>query len=213
MPKTRKNTKEKYRFIVLIPHRDTFKLLEEYRQKLFSLGFAGAHAFPIAAPLAELSRPFSREELKETAGNIRELTMQNDGKIQNKGTFQYSFPGFSRPQAGEDMEKTKLMLFFGPRLNLEAGEEIFPVSARKKILLHFLPPVLPPVPDCAPLSDSSKEKINSVDLSASFRAAAISFRAAALANLVISPLGSEKPAFSYEWKIGAAVWLPAYRKS
>src|SRR5215471_17302618 len=101
---------EEFRFIILIIGMDTEKLLNEYRAALFAEGFYGAYSFPPAAPLAELSRPLNRDELKELAGNIRDLTIPHDGKISNveNGTN----AGF-----GE-------LAFFGPRLNLHAAEDI-----------------------------------------------------------------------------------------
>jgi hypothetical protein len=186
---------EEFRFIILIIGMDTEKLLNEYRAALFAEGFYGAYSFPPAAPLAELSRPFNRDELKELAGNIRDLTMPHDGKISsaenasNAGFGEYSF--------------------FGPQLNLHANlliiEDLLSKTARDKIARPLFPPVL-----CAALVHSGENPMPK-------EGPALSFRAAALANLAIRPLpagtGGEVQAFSFEWKMGDPVWLPAYKKN
>jgi len=189
------DTPEEFRFIILIIGMDTEKLLNEYRAALFAKGFYGAYSFPPAAPLAELSRPFNREELKELAGNIRDLTMPHDGKISsaengsNAGFGEYSF--------------------FGPQLNLHANlpviEDLFPKTARCKITRSLFPPVL-----CAALIHSGENPLPK-------EGPALSFRTAALANLAIRSLpggtGGEAQAYSFEWKMGDPVWLPAYKKT
>jgi len=182
---------EEFRFIILIIGMDTEKLLYEYRAALFAEGFYGAYSFPPAAPLAELSRPFNRDELKELAGKIRDLTMPYDGKISSTGNA--SNAGFGEYS------------FFGPRLNLIAAEGLFPKTARDKISHSLFPPVL-----CAALVHSGKNQLPKEGF-------ALSFRAAALANLAIRPLpagtSEEAPAFSFEWKMGEPIWLPAYKKT
>jgi len=189
---THKQQKKADRFIILIPHRDVLVPLDDYKAKLFAAGFPGAWSFPAAAPLALVSHPFSRDELKELAGNIRNLTRAADGKIQSSRTALVPCPGSFGPAMGS---------FFGLRLNFGAGEEqlksLVPRSAAGKVLQILSPPVL-----CAALVEGSEE--NNVT------APALSFRAAALANLVIRPLnyGKEEPYLSYKWKISPPVWLP-----
>jgi hypothetical protein len=182
---------EEFRFIILIIGMDTEKLLNEYRAALFAEGFYGAYSFPPTAPLAELSRPFNRDELKKLAGNIRDLTMPYDGKISNT---EYG----SNAGLGE-------YSFFGPRLNLSAAEDLFPKTARGKIARSLFPPIL-----CAALVHTGENPLPK-------EGPALSFRAAALANLAIRPLPSgtsvEAQAYSFEWKMGEPVWLPAYKKA
>ena len=176
---------KKIRFIILIPHKDAAKSFAEYRQKLFSIGVHGAYSFPIAVPLAEVEKPFSREELKDFARNIRELTRERDGKINSERAATASCSSLS---------------FFGPLLDLPVNEEAFPQSARGK--LHcILPPVL-----CAAIVEPG---INlSEEPPISEKAPILSFRAASLANLTIRPLtGAE---YSFEWEIGTPVWLPNF---
>ena len=180
---TQKKTREIYRFIILIPHRDSLKPLEEYRRRLFAAGIPGAHSFPMAAPLVSVSRPFSREELKALSRNIRKQTEGNDGKILGTGSALAEFGKFS---------------FFGPRLSITIEESTFPETARSKILCTLTPPVL-----CAALVHSNENLVFE-------EAPALSFRAASLANLTIRPLAVGEPDYSFEWKTSPPVWLPKY---
>ena len=178
-----------FRFIILIPGRDTEKLLDENRAALFAKGFHGAYSFPPAAPLAEVSRPFSRDELKELAVNIRNLTMAHDGKIISSENSTNA--GFGK------------LSFLGPRLDLP--EELFNKTAKGKIARTFFPIVL-----CATLTDSA-----GTDPQAE-KYLTLSFRAAALANLTIRSLNGgtgEALPYSFEWETGPLVWLPAYKKA
>jgi hypothetical protein len=185
---------QEFRFIILIPGRDTEKLLDEYRASLFANGFYGAYSFPNAAPLAELSRPFNRDELKELAGNIRKLSMAHDGKISSTESGVDIIEGFGEYS------------FFGLRLDFAADppaiEKLFPKTTNGKILRLLFPPVL-----CASLVHHGENHLPKEGL-------ALSFRAAALANLAIHPLSStgDAPAYSFEWKMGEPAWLPAYKK-
>jgi len=190
---TKKSSCKIYDFVILIPHRDAITHLVKYRQKLFSLGYYGAFSFPLAAALARISGDLTRDELKKLAGNIRDRTRDNDGKITSTEYIKIQSEPF---------------LFSGPGLDLFIDEQIFPESAKAKVLSAINPPVL-----CAALIDPE----NTPDIEKQIPEAAplISFRAAALANLAISHLpGAAKKAgseYSYEWEISAPVWLPAYR--
>ena len=187
--KTKKSDTDISRFVILIPHRDACNYLAKYREKLFSSGFFGAHSFPPAAPLARVSRPLSREELRELAGAIRSFTGENGGKI--------------RSGADTGIREAGSLSFFGPILNLSAGEEIFPPAAREKILTSFLPPLL-----CAALlrpGDSAEITCEEAPL--------LSFRAASLANLAFRRLTAGDTNYSFEWKMSPPVWLPAYKRA
>jgi len=183
------------RFIILIPGRDTEKLLDEYRAELFARGFHGAYSFPPAAPLAEVSRPFSRDELKELATSIRKHTMAHDGKITSAESC--TSGGFGK------------LSFFGLRLDLFADhtviEELLSEMAKGKISQTFFPTVL-----CAALTDSAEEDPHAE------KCPTLSFRAAAIANITIRSLSDstgEALPFSFEWETGPLVWLPAYKKA
>lgn len=193
--------KEIFRYIILVPHRDAARALEEYRHKLFSGAVPGAHSFPAASPLAEVSSPFSREELRELSGSIRRLIMENNGKTLNAGANRRSESG--------------IFLFFGPVLNLAINERSFPESATGKISKILSPPLL-----CAALLNPAglrflaAENSSAKEIPVPEDPPSLSFRAAALANLAIRPLkvsaqGSASPAeLSYEWRLGPLVWLP-----
>ena len=195
---TQKNAPGASHFIILIPHTETRKLLEEYRQKLFSAACPGAHSFPLSAPLAELSRPFSRNELKKLGCNIREKT-----------------PGKIISSKNPVVQSTERFIFFGPTLNINAGEGLFPEPAEGKILRALLPPVL-----CAALVEEANrpfEVLPALAGEAPGECPLFSFRAAALANLTIRPLAVQSGAknkknLSFQWRIGEPVWLPAIKK-
>ena len=191
------------RFIILIPHRDARKPLYEYRRKLFAAGVFGAHSFPLAAPLASVSRPFTREELKELGRNLRNISPKF---IATNLTNQL------RQRFGD--QKSELS-FFGPVMNLPAKEEIFPQTAKGKILSIFFPPVL-----CAALVEDKllktphgdhRDTKEVLEISTE-KLPDLSFRAAALTNLAMRPLSSGAPPYSFEWKISPLVWLPAAKK-
>ena len=183
-----------YRFIVLFPHMNTLMRLSDYSDVLFAKGFNGAHSFPSGAPLAELSQPFNRDELKELAGNLRLLTMAHDGKISSvKYCVNAEFGALS---------------FFGPLLDLPADppaiEELFPKTARDKIIRVLFPPAL-----CTAL-------VNPEESPPPEEGPDLSFRTADISNMTIRPLPDAKgeaQAYSFEWKANPPVWLPAYRKS
>ena len=179
--------REVSRFIILIPHRDALKPLEEFRERLFAAGCPGAYSFPLVSPLARVSRPFSREELKELSRRIRDLTKELDGKISGSGTAAV---------IGTGAAETDKWPFFGPLLNLPAKETLFSGAAKDKILHYLLPPVL-----CTAIITPAEKPVE-------MEIPAISFRAASLANLAIRPLGAGESAYSFEWKIGPLVWLP-----
>jgi len=203
---TQQRKKEVYHFIIIVPHRDSLKPFEEYRAKLFAAGFPGAFSFPTAAPLASVSRPFNREELKELGRNIRELTKKTDGKIHCSGNAYVKFTTEvteeerRRPLAETQRRGDKKDIsIFGVPLNLLVEEVVFPKTAKAKILDIFSPPALCAallVPDEKPPSEEGP---------------VLSFRAASLANLAIRSLESGAVSYSFEWRMGPPVWLPKYK--
>ena len=183
----------------LIPHGNTVKILHEYRDRLFARGIVGAYSFPAAAPLACLSRPFSREELKEFGTTIRSLTLKNDGKIQSTGTALVNIPfQFS---------------FFGLVLDITLADANLKGSFRDKINLSLFPPAL-----CAGIveKDFNPPRLPGTDnhsrTGSMEEAPFLSFRAAALANLKIRPLKTGVQGYSFEWIMGPLVWLPKHKK-
>jgi hypothetical protein len=173
--------------------------MEEYRRKLFSTGMAGAYSFPAAAPLAEVSRPYSEDELKALARDLREISVLDgrDGKFHTAGTGRVPWDHAGGPD------------IFGLRLELTAGERpsgaaLLAASLQSlrnaKVALVFPECIL-----CAGLSGSGDRGLP--------EAPCFSFRAAKLANLAIRRLESGEGGYSFEWKIGTPVWLPGYKKA
>ena len=175
-----------FRYIVLIPHKDALKRLDEYRQTLFSAGFYGAFSFPAAAPLAAVSRPFTLAELKELSSNIRGRTKEKKGKIRCGAIIRINY--------GEKLA------CFGPVLDLHMGEELIPGTAASKIINIFSQPVF-----CAALTPDEEKPFPK-------ESPALSFRAASLANLALRPLDSGAPGYSFEWHTGPRIWLPKYKE-
>ena len=209
------------RFIILVPHRDALKPLEEYRQRLFAAGFYGAYSFPLSAILAEVSRPFNREELKTLAGNIRSRMLLNPGKNEGKNEGKNDGNKGGKNDGKNDgkiicnsacmMANASQMSFFGPPLNLPVSEGVFPDSANDKLLCMFNPPVL-----CTALAAKSPAKDMVLDKNLLLDKnliieETVSFRAAYTANLALRQLDGE--GFSLEWKSGEPVWLPNARAS
>lgn len=161
--------------------------MEEYRRGLFASGLAGAFSFPLAAPLALVSRPFGREELKALAGEMRELSRKEggDGKFRSAGSGSVTCP-----QGG--------LHFFGPLL--KPWDESLPSLAGDKILYRF-----PALCLCAAL-------LGPGDVPAAAAGPEPAFRAAMTANLAMRPLDQGERGCSFVWKTGRPLWLPAYRK-
>lgn len=183
---TKRKRPEPLRFIVLIPHRDGGRIPEEYRRGLFASGLAGAFSFPPAAPLALVSRPFGREELRALAGEMRELSLKEGGE----GRFRSAGAGSAAcPRGG--------LNFFGPLL--EPWDESLPSLGGSKVLYRF-----PALCLCAALLEPGDEPAAA--------GPGLSFKAAMTANLTIRPLSQGERGYSFAWKTGRPVWLPAYRK-
>jgi hypothetical protein len=161
-------------------------MVEEYRRELFASGLGGAFSFPVAAPLALVSGPFSPEELKALAAGMRELSLRNggDGKFRSAGAGTAASPagGFN---------------FFGPLL--EPWDPSLPALGGSKVLYRF-----PALCLCAALLMPSDEPPPA--------GPGLSFRAAMTANLAIVPLDQGEGGYSFAWKTGRPLWLPAYRK-
>ena len=180
---TQERVRKISRFVILTPHRDALQPLEAYRRGLFAAAFPGAYSFPLAAPIAAVSRPFAREELKELAAAIRGVTGERKcGKIQSAETSLVQCPPFS---------------FLGILLDFPLEETLFPQAAREKLL------AVPPFPAlCAALVCPGEEN------RAHEKAPPLSFRTAFVANLAVRALPCGGRGYSFEWNIGPPVWLP-----
>jgi hypothetical protein len=163
--------------VVLVPHRDAVIDLRGEKRGFFSDGFYGAYSFPVVAPLCVVRRPLTNVELKETAKKICDEVLMRGGLIEGAGEAAVSFFGD--------------YFFWGEELSISAlylNDTVlsgFEKRFEKIILCEALLSKSEPPP----------KKINSKK---------ISFRASALANMVIRPLDKK---FSFEWKIGRPVWL------
>jgi hypothetical protein len=179
-----------FRFVVLIPHRDSARALEPYSRKLFAAGFAGAYSFPNAAPLALVSRACSRGELKALAHALRNLSAGGqDGKLRALAPQTAACP-------------SPALALFGPLLDTPVpAPETYPAD----VALHCFPRLIL----CAALLGPGDEALT--------RQAALPelsvppFRAAMLANMSLTPLDSGAPAYSFAWEIGEPIWLPTYK--
>jgi hypothetical protein len=188
-----KTHSERYlRLVVLIPHRDARGPLQSWSGELFTKGLPGAYSFPQVLPLAVVSHAFSAGELTGLAHALRDLGTSGGGD----GMF----------RTGE--AETALVLcpggditIYGPVLDFRLSETFFGEAAAKIVyrpsplvigaavlgVNEKLPAAIPPLPK-------------------------ISFRAAALANMIYRPLESGDSTYSFKWKIGKYHWLPSIKK-
>jgi len=175
------------RLLAFIPHRDSARLLREYSRLLFSRGVVGARSLPVFAALAPLRRPLTKLELTALAATLRQQTLEPG----RNGLFHSAGPAGKQPFAGLDGA-----FLLGPRLDV--GLPDLPESAGTSslggivlcvALLAGTDPLPTDIPDPP----------------------ALSFRAAALANLLIYPLPSGAEPYSWVWEFGRPVWLPGVR--
>jgi hypothetical protein len=174
-----------FRFVVLVPHRDSRRLVEACRPALFAAGLHGAWSFPAAAPLARLSRPLTPPELKALAASLRRAALDNGraGKITAGESAEEECPRFT-----DDAGNAPPLRFWGPALDLPvpggpAGLPMGRAILCAALIPGGLPAALPALP-------------------------AFSFRAAAVANLTVKPLPQGAALYSFRWRIGRLYWLP-----
>ncbi|MDR2193680.1 MAG: hypothetical protein LBP19_04330 [Treponema sp.] len=179
-------------FLSFIPHRDCKKEVELFKRVLFSSGFWGAFSFPVASPLAILSRPLTKDELKRIAARLRECTCVERNDTGKAG----------RVTAGAWDTATLGGLYFGgqtldvPVERLFQREAAFPsgVVAEQCAFPLLAEAVLrgnePPQPPADP--------------------APFSFTAGYVANLTLRPLCDD--GYSFEWRIGEPAWMPKTAK-
>jgi hypothetical protein len=179
------------RLAVLVPHRDSRKILRAYSGELFAGGFTGAWSFPWVAPLALLSRPLDGAELTALARALRERSLQAD----RGGKFRAETP--SRLALRELYpDFPALPSLWGPGISLGFRAEDFGPSGSAALNRVFHRPVLA----CALLGPEDPPLPPPV----------FSFGAAAVANMVYRPLSPG--GFSFAWEIGELHWLPAVRR-
>jgi hypothetical protein len=192
------------RLLALIPHGEIRKRLRAWSGELFAAGMAGAWSFPWAAPLACLSRPLSAGELRDAAFALRELTAGGDGKFRAREAAVSPFPPGGLP--GEPGGRGRAALY-GPRLDPGGFERALRGGAAAKAAYWFLPPVIGAALVEAP--DPETDAPPGVPFPGPPE---LSFRAAALANMLFIPLDAGDRAGSFEWSIGPLRWLPPVKK-
>ncbi|MDR0730850.1 MAG: hypothetical protein LBF63_04220 [Treponema sp.] len=175
---------------VLVPHRDSRKVLRERSAELFRAGFWGAWSFPQVSPLALLRSPLTAAELGELARNLRALSLAGG----RDGTLH---PGVEAilPLAG----LPEGAALYGPQLDLQPRPEDFAGAGDKLKELYPAPLVA-----CAVLGPEDPREIP-----AGRRTGVYDFRAAAVANLSYRPIAAG--GYSYAWRIGELHWLPRPR--
>jgi hypothetical protein len=168
-------------FLVLVPHRDTRLVLRNYSTALFKTGITGA--FPWVAPLAVLSRPLNKQELKNIAQGFRKSA--HEGKFNAEGAYTTPFP----PE-----EKNNFL--FGPRLEL---------TTPPGFLSGIGDPFSQAVIGACLLSGNENEKALPCPPKLSFSAAALANMSWQTVNL--SAQGAPE-AVGYKWEIDKLCWLP-----
>jgi hypothetical protein len=187
-----KSLSEILRFLVLVPHRDTVKLLRGYSRLLFRAGVIGAFSFPAVAPLALVSRPCTGEELMEVARALRQASLAGErgGKFTGGAPTAVPFPDIAEGLSG--------LSVFGPVLDPTLSDPALPDMALPGLVYPFPALIL-----CTALVAGGNYPLPP---------GAFSFRAAAVANMVLRPLDiSGKDVYSFEWRIGRLRWLPGIR--
>jgi hypothetical protein len=167
---------------VLVPHRDCLPLLEGYRRALFAAGLQGAWSFPSVAPLALLRAPVPAKTLKALAAELRRLL--GGRKILSGPAGECTVP--ENTGAGPGLR------LFGPLLDLPG------LPPAEEMLLLWEKPVLVSAV-LAPPEGVPDQRIPPPVLS---------FRAAALANLVLKPAPCGGGGYSFAWERGPLFWLP-----
>jgi len=172
-------------FLVLVPHRDTRLVLRDYSETLLKAGFTGAYSFPWAAPLASLSRPLEKQELKNIAHTFRKSA--NDGKFHAEGAYAMPFP-----------PEEKNSFLYGPRLDFSIPKDLFGDNTG-----NLFPTVI--IGACLLPGGRNETALPCPPT--------LSFSAAAVANMFWqsvrpSSQDTKKDAYGYKWKIGKLIWLP-----
>jgi hypothetical protein len=206
-----------FRFVLLLPHRDIQPPLREFKRRLFATGFSGAYAFPPAVPLGRTERPLSGAALGTLAKTLRSLTAGAPSvPLPSSGQAPADAAGSGFFRAGPGFESAPGLpglLFWGLPLNIPAGlPELSAVAAE-----GFLPfPKLVLCIGLSPVHAGAAERAGKI-LQSLEPPPPVRFRAAAVANLAIRPLGGDppqdedggnRPGLSFEWAMGKPRWLP-----
>jgi hypothetical protein len=171
------------------------------KRALFGAGLAGAWSFPPLVPLAFLDRPPERAELRELAEKLRSLL--GGKKISGLAWTDGVFPG------GATVSSAPMPAFWGAALDMPPPLSI--VEGTKNALPF----------DRAVLVAALVRNSGAVPSGDLPDPGGISFRAAALAFMLLAPLealqkdASEKDEakLSFTWELDEPVWLPNPKRS
>jgi hypothetical protein len=183
------------RFAVMVPHRDIRPALRAWQDRLFTAaresGFAlQPWAFPPAVPLARTDRPLTEAELKLTARSLRRPAPDSGFAAASGAGAAVSLTGWGG-EAGD-------ILLWG--LSLDSPVPRLPENG-------VIP--LPRLILCAFITGNrAADRERAGSIAAAVPAPALRFRAAAVANLVLTPLAPEKGGLSFAWELGTPRWLP-----
>jgi hypothetical protein len=180
-----------FRFAVLVPHRDCLKALRDYRRSLFAAGFPGAYSFPPVVPLALVSRPCTPGELRNLSASLRKISLSGDAD----GTFHTG--------EGTAAECPGGPVLWGPALDIRLSSLPFPPPDA----LNFRFPA--PVLAAAIIGPRTGTAVTDDAPAAPPPVPRLSFRAAAVSNMILKPLpGGE---YSFIWEIEKLYWLPSIK--
>ena len=182
---TKKNT---LNLLVLVPHRDIRVKLEKSAKILIKNGLSNIYSFPLAAPLAALSKPLSADELKAFAVCLRNITKNDKFTSEEMGAIELS-------TSNDDM------LLHGPKLKFNLPQNVFDSL---KITLPFSSSVI----GVYLTSKANKQQISDNPASA-LLCEDIAFRAAAVANMCWQPIKKDNE-ICFKWKIDKLFWLPKH---
>jgi len=178
-------TSRTYKFLVLVPHRDTRVELQKHCDSAVKAGLDGVYPFPRVIPLASVSQALDDGELKQIALSLR--THIGNNKIIAEGDAISTFP-FNE----------KELTLCGAGLNIDIPQDIFK-NLSKKISFIFPSGII----GCF-LKPKDNTKLNIFCNSPQKN---IEFRAAAAANMDWKEF-QNKGEIYYKWKIGKICWLP-----
>lgn len=178
--------------LVMVPHRDARGALRKYSDELVRDGITGVYRFPLAVPIAALSKPLTPDELKNCARILRDAAGAGGGKFSAKEEDVCPFPARKNAAAS---------VLFGPRLDLKIPSGIFS-NVTQKIKRFFSPLII---------GAFLMPKDHEVQLHAAHMREMPEFRAAAAANMLWQPVQTDTNSggeTAYKWKIEKLCWLP-----
>jgi len=177
------DNEQPYRFIVLVPHRDTVVILKKENLIFFTKGLEGILNLPHYAVLKKVKEPLVQAELKKEAQKIKTHIKKNNGK--------------------------KIKLFPPALFNLSdiLPDDVLPLKSllsdyiligRKIDLYNYAKTLIP----LALIKNKQKEKCKKILDEEDFTE--ITFSAAYIANMAVKQNKNK-----IYWKTGIPAWLPS----